>query len=163
MVGLIVQNHAELAHQVASLMIHQRPELADDLEAVKHQVRTFLVKVCESIVYGIAIHVSQSVGAPSLARSIERISSDHSENQLYQLFDVAIRLDHFHSFPEQKTETLRKELAGKPSTSNILRRLVWRHLNLFEVKYDQRQKLCKRYDIQEKALLAGRRKSGFKK
>jgi predicted MPP superfamily phosphohydrolase len=160
LIGLLVQHHGELVAEVAKLMIHQRPELADDMVAVKNQVRDFLIMVCEGIVYGAALHVSRSVGAASLARTFDRVAEKHRHNQLYQLFDIGIRLDHFSSFPEDKTTTLQKSLVGKPSPNNVLRRLVWRHLNLFPMKYDKRQRLCARFDIREKTLLIARRRSG---
>jgi hypothetical protein len=160
LIGLLVQHHGELAAEVAKLMIHQRPELADDMAAVKSRVRDFLIMVCESIVYGATLHVSRSVGAASLARTFDRVAEKNPDNQLYQLFDVAIRLDHFPSFPDEKTATLQKSLVRKPSPANILRRLVWRHLNLFPMKYDKRQKVCARFDIKEKTLLITRRRSG---
>lgn len=160
LIGLLVQHHGELAAEVAKLMIHQRPELADDMVAVKSHVRDFLIMVCEGIVYGATLHVSRSVGAASLARTFDRVADKNRDNQLYQMFDVAIRLDHLPSFPDEKTGTLQKALVGKPSPTNVLRRLVWRHLNLFPVKYDKRQKLCARFDIKEKTLLIARRRSG---
>lgn len=160
LIGLLVEHHGELAAEVAKLMIHQRPELADDMVAVKSHVRDFLIMVSEGIVYGATLHVARSVGAASLARTFDRVAEKNPDNQLYQLFDVAIRLDHFSSFPEEKTLSLKKALAGKPSPTNVLRRLVWRHLNLFPMKHDNRQRLCARFDIKEKTLLVARRRGG---
>jgi hypothetical protein len=160
LIAQVVQHHGQLAAEVARLMIHQRPELAEDMEAVKNQVRSFLIMICEGIVYGSTLHVSRSVGTTSLARTFDRVAEGNRTNQLYQLFDVAIRLDHFATFPEEKATSLQKGLAGKVSPTNVLRRLVWRHLNLFPMKFDKRQKICARFDIKEKILILARKRSG---
>jgi energy-coupling factor transporter ATP-binding protein EcfA2 len=151
----VVQEHGELSEDLARLIIQHRPELEGDLAAVKQQLRRFLVSLCEGLVYNTALYVSSSVGAASLVRTYERVSREATD-PMSQLFDLAIRLDHFSPFPEKQLKLAVKTADSKPSPSNVLRLLVWRHLYLFPVEYRLRQQLCKQFDIKERHLLSRR-------
>jgi hypothetical protein len=146
-ISLIVGGHEELVEAVADIVVRQRSELSRDLERIRSEVRYFLVHLCEGLFYGCVLHVSDSVGLPALAPSYKRVVEKDGALE-FRLINLAIQLDHFSGFPEEDLEKLEKELVRKPSSHNVLRRLVWRHLYLFPVNYRLRQNLCQRFAIQ---------------
>jgi len=160
-VEMVVKQHAEIANELAQVLLQQRPELEGDLAAVRSTVREFLLTICESVVYNSVLQVSHATGARSLERTYERLLEERPE-EAFRLFDLAIHMDHFEKFPAKRLQELESEFGKKPAQRSVLRRLVWRHLYLFQVPRDIKQSLCSRYDIKEKHVAIEREKAKAK-
>jgi hypothetical protein len=159
----VVEKHADMAVDLAKLLVQHLPELESDLAEVKTRVRAMLISLCEGLVYATAMHVSHSVGAASLVRTYDRVLKERDGEVLFRLFDLAIRLDHTPTFPKDQLAALDSRLHGRPSPANVLRRLIWRHLCLFPVDRKVKQALCAKYDIKEQRVSIERRLSGADK
>lgn len=152
----VVGHHAPITTEIARFLVKQRPELERDLAELQLRVRGFLTSLCEGVVYGTSVHVSQVLGAVPPERTLRSVLASAPDNNIYRLIDLASHLDHFDSLPADKLDALSKAFAKKPSPTNVLRRLVYRHLYLFPVESRVRRQLCTRFNIKEQRLLEAR-------
>lgn len=148
----IVRGHDEIVDEIAHLVTGQRPELSKDATKLRQAVRQFIVFVCEALYYSAILNVSDSIGLPALRPSYAKIVAA-TDSIPYRLIDLAIKLDHFSSFPQEEVELLHQRLHKPSASRNVLTRLVWRHLYLFSAPYQRRQSLCQTFGIRQNAPL----------
>ncbi len=110
------------------------------------KARYTLMSLAYGIAFGIIKKVSQSVGAPDLAGTYDRLQREDPV-PLVLLFDTSIRLDHMSVIPVTKIEEQAESFQNNPVALSLLRHLVVQHLRLFPVEYRTAQALCARLEI----------------
>ena len=100
--------------------------------------------------------VSGSVGSIYLAKTYEEVYDERFLTSM-SLIDLAIKLDHFETFPINDIKKLYDEVHHNMFTSTVLRRMVVDHLYLFPVDRRLRQSVCAhlKIDIPRAKLLLG--------
>lgn len=117
----------------------------DEPELSKRIDRALFVFIWQ-IAYTSICSVSYAVGSEQLKETYKQIVLEDKSVSM-SLIDMAIKLDHFRSLPENEIYKLYKEIKGNIFSSSILRGLVLDYLYLYPCSYQTRQKLCSKLDI----------------
>jgi hypothetical protein len=65
-----------------------------------------------------------------------------------------VALDHTYSIPHHEISKLYKEIEFNMLPNTILKNMVAQHLHLFEVPFDEKQKICSAVKISYKAQVS---------
>ncbi|CAN5580570.1 ATP-binding protein [soil metagenome] len=98
--------------------------------------------------FGMIRRIAIAVGARRL-RPVYRRLAEQRQSPARDLIQMALTLEQFNeSFPQPEVRALADSLENSsPMAYEVLRHLVYDHLHLFEVDYDEKQATCKRLDI----------------
>jgi hypothetical protein len=119
-----------------------------------------------AIVFSVFKHISNSVGTEKVSQTFAEVAAK-VENPSVEIIDLSIRLDHYRQFPLTQIELLAKKYANNYFATSLIRYLVWYHLYLFPVDYQQKQSVCQTLAIsleqQTKLLAPGPKKTNIKR
>jgi hypothetical protein len=90
--------------------------------AREKRAKRFITLLVEGVCFAVTKHVARSVGAEALEPTYEAVKRKYPDLSV-AVIDLAIRMEHFRSFPEKEFED-----AVKLADRNILANLVIRHL-----------------------------------
>lgn len=132
----------ELAHMNED----EKNQLMQDLKLQLFNLALFISSV-------VLVHVADSVGHESLAKSFEDVRSK-GQNLSYEILDVAIQLRHFERFPLSRIREVADDAKGNPMAQRILSFFVLLRLYFFPNELDHRleSQLCESLDIQRRSL-----------
>ena len=106
-------------------------------EALSGFLKVFdLMMHCVTV--GLFTTTAESVGTEKASLSVKDIVQTH-DNDLVELFDVAIQLEHYKAFPRSSISSTLKTFKDNKSVQEILRAIVWIHLCLYQVDYRDKQ------------------------
>jgi hypothetical protein len=90
------------------------------------------------ITYSVFKHVSDSIGTEKVAQTLAEVHSK-DENISIKIIDLSIRLDHFELFPRAQIEDVAKLFSDNYFAMSLIRVMVWNHLYLFPIDYQNKQ------------------------
>jgi hypothetical protein len=123
---------------------------------VEQFVNRLLFGLLHAVSFGVFKHISNSVGTEKVAQTLEEVVAV-SDNPSVKVIDLSVRLDHYKLFPKAQIEELAAEFEDNIFAMSIVRYMVWHHLYLFPVDYQQKQHACQTVGIsleQQAKLLA---------
>ena len=125
-------------------------------EELERRTETFLFFLSAILAVGLIKRVSGSVGSIYLAKTYKEVYDERFPTSM-SLIDLAIRLDHFETFPVNDITKLYDEVHNNIFTGTVLRGLVVNHLYLFPVAPRLRQSICDhlKIDIPRARVLLG--------
>lgn len=100
----------------------------------------------EMVTFGALKTLATAVGVERLSMSLKEVKGENpSVNKSF--IDMAIRLEHFSSFPEDEFESLWTKVHDSVLLRSVLRTFVYERMAFTHVDYKLRQKLCELTDI----------------
>lgn len=103
--------------------------------------------------------VSLAAGSEHLEPVYAELIAEQSTISM-RIIDIAIRLDHFHGFPEKPLLALHRELHNNLFADSIIKRLIMLHFYMFDVDFKTRDRICSILDIKidKNKILSGKSK-----
>lgn len=145
-VALILADQEQLEEYIAQALASRKSSLRSDSDKLRRAARAFVYDICESFCFASVKHISDAVGLQTLSRTYEEVLlKDRSIPN--RIVDLAILLDHFDAFPQSKFDGLLHDVGSRPVPMNLIRRLVWRRMYLFEMPRSQLQSVCSKLQI----------------
>jgi hypothetical protein len=92
------------------------------------------------------LKTSEAVGLKQLGQTYDELVQGNSSLGV-ALIDLAVRLEHFTSFPENKVNALVKRTKDIRFTRGILVRIVYRHFYLYETDHTILQRFSSKLQI----------------
>lgn len=114
----------------------------------------------QGIAFLIIKHISSSVGTDKSPQTLAELV-DEEDSATMRLIELAIRLDHYKSFPLREVERLAEEFKRNAFSLSLVRFLVWNHCYLYPVEFQTKQSVCTTLQISfegQTRLLANRPK-----
>jgi hypothetical protein len=145
-VALILTDQVQLEEYIAQALASKTRSLQGDVDKRRRAARSFIYDICESFCFSTVKHISDAVGLQALSRTYEEVLMKDRSLQ-YRIVDLAILLDHFDAFPQSKFDGLLRDVGGRAVPMNLIRRLVWRRMYLFEMPRAQLQSVCSKLQI----------------
>jgi len=114
--------------------------------AAHEKAKYGIYALAEMLSFGLIWKTADSVGLQKLGLTFDALV-EGTPSVGISLIDLAVRLEHFASFPESKVDKLIKRTKDVPFARGVLKRLVHRHFYLIKRPEDLRQSVCKRLEI----------------
>jgi predicted MPP superfamily phosphohydrolase len=136
----VVNEHPEaLLKEISNRFIEKSPSMSseDSDRLAQRLVFTIMGAMSE----GLLARQGEILGAPTLASTADQICRE-SDNVTYKLVAVAGQLSYPGGVPFSAVESLSKTLKDNVFGYRLLQSVVHRHLYMFSLPYDQRQRLA---------------------
>lgn len=133
----INDNSDYFINQIVTLI---NPERIPDKVEIEKMSKTLLFNFCSQISYNFIRKISDSIGSQKLEEILSKIP-ERNDFFSYHLIDFSIKLDYYKSFPESEMLKNAKKMENNPLSFQIVRRLVWRYLHLYQTNYQQKQRI----------------------
>lgn len=135
----------KIAGVLAQILQHRYPELSG--QELDDRTRRHLQFIAMGTCYSLIKHTSNSIGLADLRPSFDKIMQKNDISISEKILDLSARLDFFDGFPQKNIIDVARDLKGRGVGYEALRIIVWEHMKLFSVSYDQRQSVCEKLDI----------------
>lgn len=122
---------------------------SDDDRSTREYAKKFLFDFCSWVTFTTIQGISKSLGNKDIKEIIDKVIEENP-NVARKLISISTSLDHTYSIPHQDISSLYKELEYNKLPQSILKRMVVQHLHLFEVNFDEKQRICKAVEINYK-------------
>ncbi len=120
-----------------------------------------VISLAELWTFGLLKTISQALGTEDLAETYREVVDAHGKLLSVQLVDLAIKLDHYGSFPENQVDVLERRVHRNLLGYCVLRHMIAHYFYIFRSTSAVRQKYCDRFEIgTRQTLLLG---SGLRK
>ena len=136
-------------------------DLAKALENISPEQKEKRIKVARNFLFGIASMLAYAfitkcasdLGSDDLSVTFKRILAKYesAENFAVSLIDIAIKFDHQKQSPTEDVKRLSQKTANSNVCFTILQWLTYRHMRIFPLPVETRQKLCQSTNISLKA------------
>lgn len=106
-----------------------------------------LIGMALLVCFAMVKRLSHAVGSPGLESTYKKLV-DQDPTPCVKLVNTSIALDHAGSFPVSLILSFSDELHGNPVALSLLQHLVVQHFELFPVKYQDKQRICQKLNIE---------------
>jgi hypothetical protein len=137
---ILEDNAPEFRALLAEVIGEKRKLEGRDLEDAANRL-FFLLSMAIGFVF--VKRVSEAVRSELLERTYSQILKETDSVIAVPLIDLAIKLDHFHNFPEQEVKDLHERTRNNIFAHGILRHLVRNRFVMWRAPYGIKQKVCK--------------------
>jgi hypothetical protein len=138
-IAFLEKHGPDISAELIKLTTTLHPEAyKKDLE---QETNAFMYGLCERMAFAMIKHVSRALGLEELAPVFRKIVDD-GNNKSYDIFDLSVKLDHYKNFPKEETIDIYEKLKEIFFSREMIRKLVWYHMHMFQVPYDIRQSIC---------------------
>jgi hypothetical protein len=124
-----------------------------DLEHLNGLVVELVRLLSRVMAFGTLKRISSSVGLNDLENAYSATLPLVGNSPATRLIDLSVKLDHFHSFPDQEVHEIHDLLAKNPFASNILKDLVLSHIQVFDIDRSLRQSMASLFKVNANAPL----------
>jgi hypothetical protein len=144
---------------MADNLDHVTNYVADKIEALKltdsankhEKAKELIATIVEVFSVGLVRRIAQSVGAEPLKLTYQEVL-ENNKTLSVELIDLAIKLDHFRTFPEDELESVIKQTTTNLLPRIIIRRLVLHRFYMLPTDYDVKQRYIKKLGMDEKRV-----------
>ncbi|HEU5141282.1 MAG TPA: metallophosphoesterase [Bacillales bacterium] len=139
------RNVENIVEEVQAIIKEKELEDRKDIENLSKRL---IFGLCCGVSFQFIKKISSAVGTKNLEGPLNKILKKH-DTIAVELIDISIKLDHVKKLPYNDIKSLKevtKESKNVMSYS-LLRQLVIDHLYMFEVGYQDKQKICNTLDI----------------
>lgn len=152
--SMLTVDREGLLEELAKILENIAPELKEKRETA---ARKFLFGIASIVAYAFIMKGASELGSSHLSVTFARIFEKYNgaDNLAVSLIDIAIKLDHRNSSPTEEVKRLAKKCSNNNVGYIILQWLTYRHLRMYPLPIDVRQKLCAATNITFSASLAG--------
>jgi hypothetical protein len=145
---LRAQADAFVQHGVAHLRA-EHPDLSD-AEAAERTLST-VAALPSQVSHGVIRRIASAIGSPHLGPVYEQLMPDDSVPAL-RLVHCALRLEQQSAFPLDSVRGMHGDFDGNLLADDVLLSLVIHHLNVFELRFDLKQRICAELGIKYQPL-----------
>ena len=141
--SIIEENSKFVVNQVNSIITElekTRGKKLDNPKKIERLSKSLLFGLCNQISYSFIKKISDSIGTKYLDDILENVYSKQDYNSV-KLVKLAIKLDHYGSFPDSYIKKLKSELTSSHLPTQIMKRLVVNHLYLYPTEQTQKNKI----------------------
>lgn len=140
LLGDIRANYSDLVENFAESIAHERDSEAS--ADTREEAARLLFALTQMVSFVTVKHVAGAVGLELLDTTLQD-TLQRRPTAARRLVDLAVRLDHFSAFPEEKVDVLAAATSRKnPLAFTLLRSLVYLHFYLFPSQRQTRQRAC---------------------
>jgi len=148
LLNLIEQNRDALISLVVENVFRSD---GGDKEAKERKARRIVSGIIELISFAVIKKVSGSVGSESLRQTYEELLAKNNTLAV-KLIDLAVKLDHFQTFPNDEFTALVEETQKSLFPTLILRHLALDHFYRYPAKREIKQRYCDKLGIEIKTV-----------
>ena len=136
----VVNEHPEaLLKEISARFVEKSPSMsAEDSDRLAQRL---IFTIMGTMAEGLLARQGEILGAPTLTSTADQVRRD-SDNDTYTLVAVAGQLSYPGAVPFSTIESLSKTLKENVFGYRLLQSIVHRHLYMFSLPYDQRQRLA---------------------
>lgn len=142
---VLERDKKEVTGTLAQILHHRSPGLTE--KELDKRTREFTYFIVIGFCYSLIKHTSDSIGLADLRASFDKIIGIEDISISERILDLSTRLDYFEEFPKERIHKIVKELRSRGVGYEALRRIVYEHMKLFVVSYDDKQSTCKVLNI----------------
>lgn len=138
----------DFTHEVVEMF--KREGIPATQERIQSSVDDFLTYVGILHSYGMIASISTAMGSQHLTKTYDSMGDERAALP-FELLKLKLALDHQRSFPADQIVKKHSELTDKSKkvvAASILRLMVWEHLHLFDVDYNDRQRVVAKLDLE---------------
>lgn len=152
MIASLEQNTEDIVELLVEGFYERHPEW--EQVQVERKTAEAIFGVTEAFAFAVCKQVADYAGDENLVVTFDGML-ETAPNVSYKFIDLAIRLFYFSQFPENHMVALHRQVEDMPFPSQVLRRMVWYRFYLYPAKFDLRDRVCSRLDIEVTPALIG--------
>lgn len=149
--NIVDSNFEEIMQDLIDVYIEKNKGRDIDNKNLKENAKNTLFRICEMVVIGIIKRVSSSVSNEKLNETYKDILNNN-KNTMFELIDIAIKMDSLRNFPEREVAILSNKLKQNYFAKSILRILVSQHFYFYECDYNIKQRICEKLEISHRNI-----------
>ncbi len=114
-----------------------------DVSKIKQETEKLLFQYSFLATYGITKKIVDSSGHKQLSDTYTEMALQNQTNA-YKLIDIAIKLEHYSSFPSQEIKKLKEDpkFAKNYLCQHIVKNMVLQYLHLYRTSIETKQRIC---------------------
>jgi hypothetical protein len=152
----LMRNHEEaVIAAVFDILKREHPRSKDD--DLFERAKSAVYDLAQIVAYGIVRRIALAVGSERLSLTYANVLRGDDTNAVW-LVDIALKLDHASSVPENDLFRAQRRYAKNPLADSLLRQLVVHHFYLFDVHYIVKQRVCEKLQIPYERMVAADRR-----
>ncbi|PWI28890.1 hypothetical protein DI383_14385 [Flavobacteriaceae bacterium LYZ1037] len=152
---IIEENSEFVVNQVNAIITEiekARGKKVDNPKKIESLSKSTLFSLCNQMSYSFIKKISDSIGTEYLDEILEKVYAKQDYNSV-KLVKLAIKLDHYSSFPDTEIKKLKKEFKSAYLPMSVMKRLVVNHLYLYPTNHKQKSRLLEFLQIPIKSQI----------
>jgi Calcineurin-like phosphoesterase len=137
--------HLDDLRDLISNHVSEVKKITDERE-LRRRTDQFLFYLGMFFAYGLIKKISSSVGSEDLKETYREVLEENRSMPM-SLIDICIKIDHFKHLPSDEIIDLYESVRKNLFSSTVLRHMVWDFLQLYPIRREVRERVCRKLDI----------------
>ncbi|QDQ88134.1 hypothetical protein FMZ60_11430 [Alcaligenaceae bacterium SJ-26] len=142
--AMLRENTEVLAEHIERVLVEKRPELPP--EVVKNKSKRIVFDIIGMFTFAFVQKAGSSVGSTYLKDNLSSVVEVNG-SLAYELVEMSYRLDLPEPIPFARIKKINKSIDGNVFAKALLSSMALRHLHMFKVSYQDKQRICDEFGI----------------